>query len=62
MMQALQPLKATPARKLALWLGGYVIVGSFLYFHFGAPLMPIGLGGLVTLGITLTRLKRNHSS
>ena len=42
-------------RKLSLWLGSFLIVASFLYFHFQVPLVPIVLAGGLTLAITLLR-------
>ena len=48
----MQPIST---KYLSLWMGSFVIVGSFLYFHFEVPLLPIGLAGIVTFGIALGR-------
>ncbi len=48
-------------RALALWLGSFLIVVSFLYFHFGVPLLPLVLGGVLTLGISIFRMMGRNS-
>jgi len=47
--------KMTSNRLMILWLASFAVVGSFLYFHFGVPFLPIALAGGLTLVITATR-------
>jgi small neutral amino acid transporter SnatA (MarC family) len=55
MQTVTQKSKITSSRLMILWLASFAVVASFLYFHFGVPLLPIALAGGVTLVITATR-------
>ena len=55
MQNVMQKSKITPSRLMILWLASFVVVASFLYFHFGVPFLPIALAGGLTLVITVTR-------
>jgi membrane protein implicated in regulation of membrane protease activity len=50
-----QKNKMTSARVMSLWLGSFIVVASFLYYHFGVPLLPIVLAGGFTLVVTVIR-------
>ena len=45
--------KSNRKRRIAVWLGSYLIAAIVLFFYFNAPLFPIILGGFAALAITL---------
>jgi hypothetical protein len=55
MQNVMQKSKITPSRLMILWLGSFAVVASFLYFHFGVPLLPLALAGGLTFVVTATR-------
>lgn len=50
-------LRSRSAKVLLFWLGSYVVAGILLFFYAGIPWGPILVAGLVTLCLTVYRLK-----
>ncbi len=43
-------------RPLVIWLGSYLAAVPFLMIYWHVPLLPVILGGVLTLSITIVRL------
>ena len=42
-------------RKVLLWLGSVIIMATFAIYYFHAPLVPLVLGSLLALALTLMK-------
>ena len=47
-------------RHVMLWLGSFIAAAVVLLFYFHIPFVPLALGGVVTLVVTVVRYQRSH--
>ncbi len=47
-------------RTFMFWLGSYTFISAVLFFYGKLPILPIAMSGLITLAITLFRIKKNR--
>lgn len=45
----------TLSKKLAMWLGSFIVIGFCMVYYFGMPLVPLLSVGVATLVVTIAR-------